>query len=160
VEFFTRAFIFLGNTLSPVLGETVNDVIQNVTDTVTQTAPGTASTAAETEAAAGGLLSNPLMMIVLYGAIIVGAYFLLMRPQRKREKKAKEMQAAIRTGDNIVTSGGLFGRVADVGEDCFIIEFGTNRGVRIPVLKSDVVAIRSPKTTPAPKEAIEGKDEK
>jgi preprotein translocase subunit YajC len=63
----------------------------------------------------------------------------------------KEMQAAITTGDNVVTSGGMFGKVADIGEDCFIVEFGTNRSIRIPVLKSDVIGIREPKMTPPPK---------
>jgi preprotein translocase subunit YajC len=49
-----------------------------------------------------------------------------------------------------VTTNGLFGKIADVGEDCFVVEFGTNRGVRIPVLKTDVVAVREPKMTPQP----------
>jgi preprotein translocase subunit YajC len=66
----------------------------------------------------------------------------------------KELQAGITTGDNIITSGGLFGKVADVGEDCFIVEFGTNRGVRIPVLKADVVAIRTPKMTASVSEPV------
>ena len=97
---------------------------------------------------AGGL---PMWIWVVYGGIFVAMYFVFFRPQRKREKKMKEMQAAITTGDNVVTSGGMFGKVADIGEDCFIVDFGTNRSIRIPVLKSDVVGIREPKMTPPPK---------
>jgi preprotein translocase subunit YajC len=93
------------------------------------------------------------MMMLIYGAIFVGLWFLMIRPQRKREKKMRELQSAITTGDNVITSGGFFGKVADVGEDCFIVEFGTNRGIRIPVLKGDVVGIREPKMTPQPKDA-------
>ena len=90
-------------------------------------------------------------MIIYAVVLIVAMYFLMFRGPRRREKKAKEMQAGLRTGDNVVVSGGMFGRIADVGEDCFIIEFGTNRGVRIPVLKSDVLGVREPKLTPQPK---------
>ena len=97
----------------------------------------------------GGFGMMPMLLI--WGGVILVMYLLMFRPQRKREKQMKEMQAGITTGDNIVTNAGLFGRVADVGEDCFIIEFGTNRGIRIPVLKSEVVGIRAPKMTPEPK---------
>ncbi|MCL2356376.1 MAG: preprotein translocase subunit YajC [Defluviitaleaceae bacterium] len=91
-------------------------------------------------------------VLVLWAVVFGGMWFFLIRPQRNREKKVKEMQAQISTGDNIVTSGGLFGQIADVGDDCFIVEFGTNRSLRIPVLKSDVVGVRAPKMTPQPKE--------
>ncbi|MDR1664210.1 MAG: preprotein translocase subunit YajC [Clostridiales bacterium] len=114
----------------------------------TEAAANAANTAAN--AAAAGDMSGSILMFVVWGVVIVGMYFLLMRPQRKREKQMKEMQAAIKAGDEVITAGGFFGRVADVGEDCFIVEFGTNRGIRIPVQKSDVLGIRSPKTTPAP----------
>ena len=92
-------------------------------------------------------------ILLIYGVIFVAMYFIFFRPQRRREKKMKEMQSAITTGDNIITSGGLFGKVADIGEDCFIVEFGINRGVKIPVLKADVVGVRDPKMTPPPKES-------
>jgi len=113
---------------------------------------GAASTAAAaTEAAQaadsglglGGI--NSFAMILVWVAVIGIFYFFSIRPQTKREKKLKEMQASIKSGDNVLTTSGFFGKVADVGEDCFIIEFGTNRGIRIPVRKSDVVGIQTPK---------------
>ncbi|MCL1862795.1 MAG: preprotein translocase subunit YajC [Defluviitaleaceae bacterium] len=87
-------------------------------------------------------------MLLIWGGVFVAMWFFMIRPQRKREKQMKELQSQITVNDNVVTSGGFFGKVADVGEDCFIVEFGTNRGIRIPVLKADVVAVRSPKMTP------------
>ena len=51
----------------------------------------------------------------------------------------------IKAGDNIITSSGIFGKVASVGGDCFLVEFGTNKSVIIPIRKLDVVGIRSPK---------------
>jgi len=101
------------------------------------------------QAAEGGGMGT--IMIVYVVILLVAMYFLMFRGPRKREKKMREMQSSIRTGDNVVVTGGMFGRIADVGEDCFIVEFGTNRGIRIPVLKSDVLGVREPKLTPPPK---------
>lgn len=106
------------------------------------------------EAPAGLFGGGGLMMAVIWGAAIVGFWFLLIRPQKKREKKLKELQSSIKPGDNIVTNGGMFGRVADIGTDCFIIEMGiSGRTVKIPVLKSDVLGVRDPVLTPPPREA-------
>jgi len=112
-----------------------------------------------TDPVTGGYATQPppegggmgTIMIVYVVVLLVAMYFLLFRGPRRREKKMREMQSSIRTGDNVVVTGGMFGRIADVGEDCFIVEFGTNRGIRIPVLKSDVLGVREPKMTPPPK---------
>ena len=99
---------------------------------------------------------NMWLMLVIWGAVIVGFWFLMMRPQKKREKKMKEMQAGIKAGDNVVTNGGMFGRVADVGTDCFVVEMGiSGRTVKVPILKSDVLGVREPVLTPPPKETTE-----
>ena len=151
-------FIFLLNgDLSPILGSDSGAAAP--VNAAANAAGDAAQAVANNVEPAGGLFGGGIWMILIYAAIFIGAYFLLMRPQRKREKKMKEIQAALKTGDNVVTSGGFFGRIADVGEDCFIVEFGTNRGIRIPIQKSDVLGVRSPKTTPPPKEALEKKDD-
>ena len=124
------------------------------TVTIITTAP-VAPTA--TPAAGSGGMLDSIWVWVFYAAVIVGMYFLLFRPQRKREKKTREMQATMKVGDNVVTSGGLYGRITEVCEDCFVIEFGTNRSIKIPVQKTDVVAIKDANTTPVPK-AIEDKE--
>jgi len=100
-----------------------------------------------------GLFSSPFMMIGLWVVIFVGFWMLMIRPQKNREKKLKELQSGIKAGDNIVTNSGLFGRVSDVGTDCFVVELGiSGRTVKIPILKSDVLGIREPVLTPPPKE--------
>ncbi|MDR1643320.1 MAG: preprotein translocase subunit YajC [Clostridiales bacterium] len=111
------------------------------------TAASNATPAADAAAATG---LNPILMIVLWAAVIGLFYFFSIRPQSKREKKLKEMQAGIKAGDNVLTTSGFFGKVSDVGDDCFIVEFGTNRGVRIPVRKSDIVGIHTPNITTKP----------
>ena len=110
--------------------------------------------AAAAEAPAGLFGGGGLMMAVIWGAAIIGFWFLLIRPQKRREKKLKELQTSIKPGDNIVTNGGMFGRVADVGTDCFVVEMGiSGRTVKVPILKSDVLGVRDPILTPPPKEA-------
>ena len=85
------------------------------------------------------------MLIVLYCVLLVVVmYFLSVRPNQKREKQMAEMRNAIAVGDSIVTNSGLFGKVVDVTYECFIIEFGMNKGVRVPVVKSEVFAKREP----------------
>lgn len=124
---------------------------------------GQSTGAVETAAEAGGAVAesvantpasgNPfstISMILIYAAVFGAAWFFIFRPQRKRDKEMKQMQENIRVGDNVVTTAGFYGRVVDVGDDVFIVEFGSNRGVRIPVRKSDISGIKDPKTTPPP----------
>jgi len=89
--------------------------------------------------------------LILWGLIIVGMYFLLIRPQRKREKQVREMQAALKKGENIITTSGFYGKIVDVSEDAFLIEFGERGGVRVWVRKSDVAGPKSPNTSSSPK---------
>lgn len=86
-------------------------------------------------------------MYGIWALVIVGFYFLTIRPQRKRDKAMREMQGGLKVGDNVLTNGGMFGRIADIGEDCFVVEFGTNRGIRIPIRKGDVLGVQSPQLT-------------
>ena len=108
-------------------------------------ADSAAATPADPAGGFGGL--SAFGMIAVWVAIFAVFYFFTIRPQSKRDKKMKEMQSSIKTGDNVLTTSGFFGKVADVGDDCFIVEFGTNRGIRIPVRKSDIVGIQAPKLT-------------
>ncbi|MDR2649422.1 MAG: preprotein translocase subunit YajC [Clostridiales bacterium] len=121
-------------------------IIQNNTEG-SAAAASQGAQAAEPGAAFGGF--NSLVMILVWVAVIGIFYFFSIRPQSKRDKKLKEMQSAIKSGDNVLTTSGFYGKVADVGEDCFVIEFGTNRGVRVPVRKSDIIGIQTPKLSPS-----------
>ena len=59
-----------------------------------------------------------------------------------------EMQSALKVGDNVVTSSGFFGKIVEIGQDAIVLEFGSNRGVRIPIRKTDIVGIKEPIMTP------------
>ena len=123
--------------------------------TVGDAAQQVVSNGAAAEAPAGFFGGGGLMMALIWGVAIIGFWFLLIRPQKKREKKMKELQAGIKPGDNVVTNGGMFGRVADVGTDCFVVEMGiSGRTVKVPILKSDVLGVRDPILTPPPRENL------
>lgn len=88
---------------------------------------------------------NPFMLIIIYCvALFVLMYFLSIRPTQKREKKLAELRNAISVGDSILTNSGFYGKVVDETYDCWIVEFGLNRGVRIPVGKSEVYGKAEP----------------
>ncbi|HLU61273.1 MAG TPA: preprotein translocase subunit YajC [Gammaproteobacteria bacterium] len=91
-------------------------------------------------AAAGGpAQSNPLMSLLPLIIIFVVFYFLLIRPQSKRAKEHRKMIEALAVGDEIVTGGGIAGRVTKVGEQYASVEIAN--GVEIKVQKHAVGAV-------------------
>ncbi|NBT29229.1 MAG: preprotein translocase subunit YajC [Gammaproteobacteria bacterium] len=76
---------------------------------------------------AGGSLFSLLPLVVIF----ILFYFLLIRPQQKRAKQHKEMVAALKKGEEIVTNGGLLGKVTDVEDNFVTIEIASDLNVRI-----------------------------
>ena len=64
---------------------------------------------------------------VMLAAFMAIMYFLLIRPQRKREKEISEMRASLGVGDEIVTIGGIVGKVVKVGEEELVIQVGSDK---------------------------------
>ena len=81
-------------------------------------------TLAETAADSGkGGGAGSILVMVLYMVVIFGAmYFILIRPQRKKQKEEKKMRENLQVGDEVVTIGGIYGRVISLKEDTFVIE--------------------------------------
>ena len=113
--------------------------------------PSDGSAAAAGGAASGGGLfssSNPVMIIVVYCvALVVIMYFLSVRPTQKREKKLAEMRNSVVVGDSIITNSGFYGKVVDVSDSVFVIEFGTNKSISIPVNKNEILGKKEPDFT-------------
>ena len=89
--------------------------------------------------ASGATPGGDLMAFLPMVAIIVVFYFLLIRPQQKRAKETKAMLTALQKGDEIVTAGGLLGRVSKMGETYLHIEVAN--GVELQVQRSSVVQV-------------------
>lgn len=100
---------------------------------------------AQDAGAAGGLIS-----IIPFILIFVIMYFLLIRPQQKKMKQHQAMVAALRRGDQVVTQGGVIGKVVKVKEDGEA-EVEIAEGVKVRILKNTIATVIS-KTEPAAKE--------
>lgn len=85
-----------------------------------------------------------LPTLLIYGALFAFMWFVLIRPQRKRQKETQSLQSAIKNGDSVLLSSGMYGKVVDTVNDVLIIELGTNKSVRVPVLRSGVSSIAEP----------------
>ncbi|MBV9346028.1 MAG: preprotein translocase subunit YajC [Gammaproteobacteria bacterium] len=84
---------------------------------------------------ASGPLSplSPLLMVVVFVAIF---YFLLFRPQQKRAREHQSLVSRLSAGDEVVTNGGLLGRVTEVGDTFVTLEVA--EGVRVKVQKVQI----------------------
>jgi preprotein translocase subunit YajC len=70
-----------------------------------------------------------LLMVVQFAALIGIFYFLLIRPQRKAQKKHQEVLAALKRGDQVMTEGGILGEVVHLAEDRVTVKSGESRFV-------------------------------
>ena len=104
------------------------------------------ATPAYAQAAAGGgaaAFTSFVPLILIFGIM----YFLLIRPQQKKLKEHKAMVEALRRGDQVLTQGGIVGKVTHVNEDgTAMVEIADN--VKVKVLKSTIVQVMN-KTEPA-----------
>lgn len=78
-------------------------------------------------APAGGGLGQFLPIILLF----IGMWFLIIAPQRKRQKAHDKMLSELKSGDNIVTSGGIHGTITNVKDDCFVVRIADNTKVEL-----------------------------
>ena len=85
---------------------------------------------------------SPFGMLVPMAAIFLIFYFLLIRPQQKRQKEHDAMLAAIEKGDSVITSGGLHGKVVGTTDDTLTLEIGAVKGerIRVKVARSKIEA--------------------
>ena len=83
--------------------------------------------------------------LVLFYVVIIGVFWwLLMRPQKKEQKRVQLMLADLAVGDTILTTSGFYGVVIDITEDDVIVEFGSNKNCRIPMQKQAIMQVEKP----------------
>lgn len=93
------------------------------------------SAMAQTAAEAPGFLQSFFPLILIF----VLFYFLLIRPQMKRAKDHRKMVSELNSGDEVVTNGGLLGRVIRVGESFMTVEL--SQGVEVSLQKNSVASV-------------------
>ena len=95
---------------------------------------------AQAAAPAGGGLSSLIMMIVMFGIL----WLLMIRPQMKRAKEHKAMVEALAKGDEVVTQGGVAGRISELGDTYIHLEVADNVNI---LVQRPSVAMVLPKGT-------------
>jgi preprotein translocase subunit YajC len=89
-----------------------------------------------------------VISILFIGAMLVLMWALLIQPQRRRQQKQARLLSELAVGDEVVTLGGLYGRVQSVDEDAVMLEIAPQTSVR--VAKSAVAARAAPEAENAP----------
>ena len=81
----------------------------------------------------GGLLGpgSPLVQLAPFAMILVVFYFLLVRPQQKKAKETEEMLANLRVNDDVVTTGGLHGKIVRMADKVLVIEIAPKVQVKV-----------------------------
>ncbi len=100
---------------------------------------------------------SPLYTIGMMAALFAIFYFLLIRPQQKKAKEHRDMVHAVQRGDNVVTGGGLVGKVAKVTDTEVMIDLA--EGVRVTAVKGTLQDVRS-KSAPKPANDTKAKAKK
>ena len=79
--------------------------------------------AAATESLFSVLMANTMPFVVVLGVM----YFMLISPQKKREKRMQDMRNSLEIGDGVITAGGIVGRVISIKEDTLVIESASSK---------------------------------
>ncbi|HVY87506.1 MAG TPA: preprotein translocase subunit YajC [Hyphomonadaceae bacterium] len=107
-------------------------------------APGVDPNAAAAADPTGGLLG----LIIPFGGMFAIMYFLIIRPQNQRQKKHKELLAALKKGDTVITSGGIIGKVVKLSDDEVTLDTGDG-GAKLRIVRAMIMDVRGQSAPPA-----------
>jgi len=84
----------------------------------------------------GGGEQSMVSTLIMFGAIFLIFYFMIIRPQQKRQKQREKMINEMKKGDKVITSGGLHGTIAGMDEKTLLVDLGNN--IKVTVERSSV----------------------
>ncbi len=87
----------------------------------------------------GGAGGSPLAFLP-FVLIFVLFYFLILRPQQKQTRKKEEMLKSLKRGDNVITAGGIYGKIMNISEDN-IVTLEISKGVSIRIARSGIAGL-------------------
>lgn len=99
---------------------------------------GVAAFGQEAAPAGGSSVISLVVILAVFGAVF---YFMLIRPQRKRQTQHKELVTGLKRGDNIVTAGGIYGEIDSIGDTSIVLTL--EDGGKIRLAKSSIVSKRA-----------------
>ena len=82
-------------------------------------------------------MNNPIFLLIFYAVILGGFWFLLMRPQKKEQKRIQLMLSELAVGDTVII---------DITDEDVIVEFGNNKNCRIPMQKAAITQVEKANT--------------
>lgn len=88
----------------------------------------------------GSMVGMIIWLVILFAFM----YFLMIRPQKKEQKKKDLMLSEVATGDTVLTTSGFYGTIIDIVDDTVIVEFGNNKNCRIPMQKAAIAEVEKP----------------
>lgn len=100
--------------------DVMSKMLTGLTDAAAGAAATTDAAAAPASAGVGEMLGMLLPLVLMF----VVFYFLLIRPQKKKDKKVKEMLAALKNGDRVCTIGGIYGTITGIKDDTIELSVG------------------------------------
>jgi preprotein translocase subunit YajC len=86
----------------------------------------------------GGQAGSSLVGLALPVLLIVGFYFLLIRPQRTRQRAQQALIASLEVGDDVMTSGGIFGTIVEIDDDEGVVTVEIAPGTRVRMLRQGI----------------------
>lgn len=120
-----------------------------------------ATAVASNQPAAGGVGSGSFITwIIIWVAVLILLFVIPNRSRKKQEAAMQKMHESIKVGDSVVLSSGLYGKIVDIYPENYVVEFGINKGVRIPVNKGDVISVKEPNLTNIKKEEVKTEESK
>jgi preprotein translocase subunit YajC len=80
---------------------------------------------------------SPLIQLIPFALVLAIFYFVILLPMKKRQKKVADFLAALKVGDKVVTSGGIFGSIAKIGDETVQLQIAPN--VRVDISRAAIV---------------------
>jgi preprotein translocase subunit YajC len=86
--------------------------------------------------------TNPFLSFLPLILLLLVFYFLLIRPQQKRQRELQKLVDNLKKGDQIITAGGIIGTITSIQNDYVVIKCGDNEATKLEVLKSAITGLR------------------
>ena len=94
---------------------------------------------AQATAGAPGASPSPLPQFIFLGLLMAAMYFLMIAPQRKKQKELEKMIGGLQSGDEVMTSGGIYGTITNIKDDRFVIRISD--ATKIEVAKGFITSV-------------------
>lgn len=87
--------------------------------------------------ASSGQAGNPLVQLIPFALVLAIFYFIILLPMKRRQKKVQEFLSALKVGDRVITSGGIYGSIVKINDQTLQLQVAQN--VRLEVARSAIV---------------------